>query len=185
MEEKKQDKEITFTPHIFSSLQKKFSGSASLLTKAAGDHHIQRQAKARSDKVSQQETSSTPRKEHAKKRKDAPKLSTLSRLPLPSELNVASVACEGAIGSIPYGPNFEIDMSKYLDGTEDNETDDFEALAAEVLERERREWRVERLRLLQCIHHQQIELAQRAAAAHERATEIAKVNESYFLKIII
>ena len=76
-------------------------------------------------------------------------------------------------------------MSKYLDGTEDNETDDFEALAAEVLERERREWRVERLRLLQCIHHQQIELAQRAAAAHERATEIAKVNESYFLKIII
>jgi hypothetical protein len=175
MEEKKHDKELTFTPHIFSSLQKKFSGSASLLTKAAGDHHIQRQAKARNDKASQQETSSTPRKEQAKKRKDAPKLSTISHLPLPSELNVPNVPCEGAVGSIPYGPNFEIDMSKYLDGT-DNETDDFEALAAEVLERERREWRVERLRLLQCIHHQQIELAQRAAAAHERATEIAKVN---------
>jgi RarD protein len=50
-----------------------------------------------------------------------------------------------------------------------------EGLAIEVLERERREWRLERIRLMQCIHHQQIELGQRAAASHERATEIAKV----------
>lgn len=52
--------------------------------------------------------------------------------------------------------------------------EDNEGLAVEVLERERREWRLERIRLMQCIHHQQIELGQRAAAAHERATEIAK-----------
>jgi hypothetical protein len=82
------------------------------------------------------------------------------------------------LGSIPYGPNSEVDISKFVKGYDENEPEmdeDLEGLAIEVLERERREWRLERIRLMQCIHHQQIELGQRAAASHERATEIAKV----------
>ena len=44
----------------------------------------------------------------------------------------------------------------------------------ELLEKERREWQAERLKLVHCIHLQQLELSQRAAAAHDRATDIAK-----------
>ncbi|KAJ1424253.1 hypothetical protein B484DRAFT_451587 [Ochromonadaceae sp. CCMP2298] len=44
----------------------------------------------------------------------------------------------------------------------------------ELLERERRQWREERERLIQCIHLQQLELTQRSVAAHERAVDIAK-----------
>jgi hypothetical protein len=44
----------------------------------------------------------------------------------------------------------------------------------ELLERERREWHAERIKLLHCIHLQQIELNQRSIAAHEKAAEIAK-----------
>ena len=43
-----------------------------------------------------------------------------------------------------------------------------------LLEKERREWQAERLKLVHCIHLQQLELSQRAAAAHDRATDIAK-----------
>jgi len=44
----------------------------------------------------------------------------------------------------------------------------------EVLERERREWAAERIKLVQCIHLQQMELAARASAAQETAATIAK-----------
>jgi len=44
----------------------------------------------------------------------------------------------------------------------------------ELLEKERREWQAERLKLVHCIYLQQLELSQRAAAAHDRATDIAK-----------
>lgn len=40
-----------------------------------------------------------------------------------------------------------------------------------------RQWREEREKLIQCIHLQQLELSQRSLAAHERATDIAKVSE--------
>ena len=39
----------------------------------------------------------------------------------------------------------------------------------ELLERERKEWHVERVKLVQCIHLQQLELASRASAAQETA----------------
>jgi hypothetical protein len=44
----------------------------------------------------------------------------------------------------------------------------------EILERERREWHAERVKLIHCIHMQQLELAHRAAAANTQAVEIAK-----------
>jgi len=44
----------------------------------------------------------------------------------------------------------------------------------EMIDRERREWHKERMQLVQCIQLQQIELEQRAIAAHDKATEIAK-----------
>lgn len=78
-----------------------------------------------------------------------------------------------------------------------------EELLIEMLERERRfeiilnntietkyifefnrEWHDERSKLVHCIHIQQLELMQRAAASHERAGEIAKVSRySYELLI--
>ena len=45
----------------------------------------------------------------------------------------------------------------------------------ELLEKERKEWQSERLKLIHCIHLQQIELSQRSAAAYDRATDIARV----------
>lgn len=50
----------------------------------------------------------------------------------------------------------------------------------ELLEKERKEWQLERLKLIHCIHLQQIELSQRSAAAYDRATDIAKVTQSLF-----
>lgn len=44
-----------------------------------------------------------------------------------------------------------------------------------LLEKERKEWQLERLKLIHCIHLQQLELSQRSAAAYDRATDIAKV----------
>lgn len=44
-----------------------------------------------------------------------------------------------------------------------------------MLERERKESHAERVKLIHCIHLQQIELTQRAVASHEKAAEIAKV----------
>jgi hypothetical protein len=45
----------------------------------------------------------------------------------------------------------------------------------ELLERERLAWQEERAKLIQCIHLQQIQAHQQSLAAHERATDIAKV----------
>jgi hypothetical protein len=44
----------------------------------------------------------------------------------------------------------------------------------ELLEKERREWYAERMKLIQCIHLQQLELTQRSSAAHDVAVDIAK-----------
>ena len=46
----------------------------------------------------------------------------------------------------------------------------------ELLEKERKDWQLERLKLIHCIHLQQIELSQRSVAAYDRATDIAKVD---------
>lgn len=55
---------------------------------------------------------------------------------------------------------------------DDAESDEFSVVRQ--LERERREWHTERVKLVHCIHLQQVELAQKASAANERAAEIAK-----------
>ena len=39
-----------------------------------------------------------------------------------------------------------------------------------------REWQADRVKLVHCIHLQQLELTQRAMASHEKATDIAKVS---------
>ena len=44
----------------------------------------------------------------------------------------------------------------------------------EMLERERRQWHSERVKLVHCIHLQQLELASRSVAAQERANDIAR-----------
>jgi hypothetical protein len=49
-----------------------------------------------------------------------------------------------------------------------------EETLVEMMQRERRDWHNERTKLVHCVHIQQLELMQRAAASHERAGEIAK-----------
>jgi len=44
----------------------------------------------------------------------------------------------------------------------------------QMLERERREWHSERIKLVNCIQLQQVELNQRSLAAHDKAVDIAK-----------
>lgn len=59
----------------------------------------------------------------------------------------------------------------------------------ELLERERREWHDERMKLLNCIHLQQIELNQRSKAVTDIATNIAKqfadVIESFENRLLV
>ena len=50
----------------------------------------------------------------------------------------------------------------------------------ELLERERKEWHVERVKLVQCIHLQQLELASRASAAQETAGACVSVHLSMY-----
>ena len=156
---------MTFKPHIYTNAQRKFTGSADLLTRRSGESHVQRQSNARKGKM-----------ETVKSRGLIQRPKTQGSVLLPSESNRPNEIQENGIESIPYGPNSEIDISRFVGKYPEEELngDELEELAIEALERERREWRQERLRLMHCIHHQQIELAQRASAAHERATEIAK-----------
>lgn len=56
---------------------------------------------------------------------------------------------------------------------ENENHDDFTVI--QILEKERHAWHIERVKLIQCIYLQQMELAQRANASQNRASEIAKV----------
>ncbi len=67
------------------------------------------------------------------------------------------------------------ELSKLDNGDDMSSDSDSGEPIIEMLERERRQWQAERERLIQCIHLQQLEMSQRALAAHERAVEIAKV----------
>ena len=53
-------------------------------------------------------------------------------------------------------------------------THDDEMSIVEVLERERRQWHAERIKLIHCIHLQQLELTASSSAAQDRASSIAK-----------
>ena len=179
--EKEKDKDLTFTPKLATTTKaKKFTGSAGDLSKTAGDNHIQRQEKARKEKKEQSYISSELNRPKVASKSANQRLAKVQdSVLLPSESSKTSNSASGPLENIPYGPNSEVDIHKFVNCYDElnnlNEGDEeLEALAIEVLERERREWRLERLRLIHCIHHQQIELAQRASAAHEKATEIAK-----------
>ena len=175
------DKDLTFAPKFATAAKaKKFTGSASELSRTAGDNHVQRHAKARREKKGQSYIGTELNRQKAVSKGTTQRSTKVQdSVLLPSEKSKPPGSIGEGIESIPYGPNSEIDIARFVSKYDESndfggEEDDFGGLAVEVLERERREWRLERLRLMHCIHHQQIELAQRAAAAHERATEIAK-----------
>ena len=60
-----------------------------------------------------------------------------------------------------------------VDGSGDIHSLD-EMSVVEILEHERRQWHAERIKLIHCIHLQQLELAASGSAAQGRASEIAK-----------
>ena len=106
---RKQYEDLTFHPQIFTNLQKKFSGSAGLLTKTAGEHHIQRQAKARKEKSIMNDNFKPAKNKMASKG-----FSFHDGLLLPSEVSNAGASTFDSIEAIPYGPKCEIDVNKFV-----------------------------------------------------------------------
>eukprot|EP00981_Chlorochromonas_danica_P006863 scaffold1498_cov180-Ochromonas_danica.AAC.14 len=92
--------------------------------------------------------------------------STLPNNGLESSLPHSSTATKGML------PMSQLE--EYGDDEDLSSSSDSDEPIVELLERERRQWQAEREKLIQCIHLQQLELAQRNLAAQERAVDIAK-----------
>ena len=174
IDERKQDEDLTFQPQIFTNMQKKFSGSAGLLTKTAGENHIQRQAKARKEKSAQHEGFLRREPALAAKKKELSRMQESLRLPseMPTSLSlegdnlgdlhfqatrsirlISSLLPRYHTASIiPYDSSSAIDISKFVKGFDEyiNSNEDEDVVAIELLERERREWRIERMRYILC-----------------------------------
>jgi len=178
------DKNNTFTPKFYTqnTTVKPFEGPARELTEAAGKVFVERNARARREKQMMED------KLYGRSRKAAPlpmpapssssgggKGSSSSPPPAPSRgvggVNAASES-DSPISDLKLQETF----AKYGQGGGDG--GDLSALddltVVEILERERRQWHAERIKLIHCIHLQQLELASSSSAAQTRASEIAK-----------
>jgi hypothetical protein len=175
-------KEYPFTPTFYTqqSVVRQFEGPARELSESAGQKFAERNARARLEKQQREDKmygrKSTPAAIRAPSSSSAQAAPSSSVKPPSPQLHVV-------------GGNSEVDTShmsekqlretllKYAPaGTESG--GDLSALdeltVVELLERERRQWHAERIKLIHCIHLQQLELASSASAAQSRASEIAK-----------
>lgn len=177
-------KEYPFTPTFYTqqSVVRPFEGPARELNESAGQRFAERNARARIEKQQREDKmygrKSTPAAIRVPPSSSAPAAPSSSVKPPAPQLH-ASVG----------GGSSEVDSShmsekqlretllKYAPaGAESG--GDLSALdelsVVELLERERRQWHAERIKLIHCIHLQQLELAASASAAQNRASEIAK-----------
>lgn len=79
------------------------------MTKTAGEHHIQRQAKARKEKSIMNDNFKPGKNKMSSKGS-----SFQDGLLLPFEASNAGAAAFDSIEAIPYGPNCEIDVNKFV-----------------------------------------------------------------------
>jgi hypothetical protein len=172
-----------FTPQYFSAPIQDFEGTAKQATERSSQIHIARQSKARKEKKEQQD-----RMKWSEKRKPT---EPSTRVTSPSinfqDDNSNAMNYENSGYPDSGGREREGRNSAYQHDDPEHQHQnqrrsmimndrDYEGVTpvVELLERERKEWQMERLKLIHCIHLQQLELSQRSAAAHERATDIAK-----------
>jgi hypothetical protein len=147
----------TFEPQLYTVPVKKFEGSAANLNEKYTLSHIQRVEKARLEKSNG--SSGDIRKKVVS---IAPPAS-----PPGTKGGNQMDGSESEVNHRTFGDTMKAFQS-YIEPSDEDES------IIEMLDRERREWHKERMQFVQCIQLQQVELEQRAAAAQERAAEIAK-----------
>lgn len=167
-EEAESQSKPTFKPHIFTkTVAKKMEGPVAELNEKSGSNYVKRQQKARQEKELEQD-----RFEKLGKVSQTPKPKAPVELPAALRTadlsNAADILGMTAAPDEEFGHHFAHEDDIYDDSLLERET------LVEMFERERREWHNERVKLVHCIHIQQLELMQRATAAHERAGDIAK-----------
>lgn len=161
-EEQLQANEPSFQPTVYSHPVRQFEGRARDLTEAHTQRHVERQNKYRKDKAKLNEQLYNSR--------DDP-------VPFPKSTEEYYEEEEGEYGGgylNAHYSNMETNTSEEHQDDSISEESHVDEPLVELLERERKQWQLEREKLLQCIHLQQLELTQRSVAAHERAVDIAK-----------
>ena len=192
-------KDCTFTPTFYTQLStvKPFDGPARDLTESAGKVFVERNARARREKqMMEDKLFGRNRKSTAAATSAAPlsmptapssssKPSTASRAAAagsasPSGAGVPPTRSKGSECESPMTEKqLHETLLKYGNGAGGNpESGDLYSMddmsVVEILEHERRQWHSERIKLIHCIHLQQLELAASASAAQGRASEIAR-----------
>ena len=180
-----------------------FEGPAKELNKVFGDLHVKRQQQGRLNKKTAEEKvvwqankksrimaaynsnapSTTYESTPSKERKPMNRINSMQSTVSADSLNVnlnnisrrvnQSPTTKEDLFSIPETKSKQSSSGLQSDDeTNDIELDDFTLI--KLLESERKEWANERMKLINCIHLQQMELSQRATAAQSRAGDIAK-----------
>lgn len=170
-------KDCTFTPTFFTAAPvKPFEGPARELAEQSTQRHVSRQATARKDQQTKED------KLYGKSRRQpaiSPKTMVLaggtgrekSSSGAGSEFDSPASDAKHVGGG---GGGVRMSQHEPLGGDLGDLTHDDEMSIVEVLERERRQWHAERIKLIHCIHLQQLELTSSSSAAQDRASSIAK-----------
>lgn len=157
-----EDPECTFQPKNFTKNgQKKFSGPA---MEKGISNHVLRQNRARQGK----DNARSPIKTGSGKN------SSLLPVEAMKESNLGRTSFERKPTPTPPSSPISPDHASTQDVFRQESSEYDDETVVEMLERERKEWQSDRVKLIHCIHLQQLELTQRAVASHEKATDIAK-----------
>uniref|UniRef100_A0A7S0XDF2 Uncharacterized protein n=1 Tax=Chromulina nebulosa TaxID=96789 RepID=A0A7S0XDF2_9STRA len=150
-------------------------GLAKELTLKSGKSHIERQMKARKEKEDQQNRLKWKFKTNTIPTGGADQSTTkqISIPPLDNPSGFLNMQINDSSDTNDRRNSISSQLQYNNDYT-NVDLPDMDEPIVELLERERREWHEERMKLLQCLHLQQLELDQRSMAAHEKAADIAK-----------
>lgn len=183
----------TFTPTFYTqqSTVKSFEGPARELTESASKVFVERNARARKEKQQMEDKLYGRNKKPTAIPITAPSSSSsstgnaytgISSSNEHAEKSASPTAVQTAASEFdsPMSEKQLRDtMHKYApndgaagDSSDLNAMDELSVV--DMLERERRQWHAERIKLIHCIHLQQLELAASSSAAQSRASEIAK-----------
>lgn len=165
-EEHQQATEPTFQPIVYSHPVKQFEGRARDLTEASTQRYVERQNKFRREKAKLSDNSASI---------DGP-----ADFPKHEEYSEEE---QGEYGDGYLNAHYHNTTTNNMDPNTSEDQLESDSMSEEsqgdepiieLLERERKQWQMEREKLIQCIHLQQLELTQRSVASHERAVDIAK-----------
>lgn len=169
-------KDCTFTPTIFTAVPpgKAFEAPVREANEVSTQRHVNRQATARKEKQQMED------KLYGKSRRQppmSPKTIGLASAYAPtSSTREKSDSGAGSEFDSPASEKKPAKLRMHHEPLGDlgDLSNEEELTIVEVLERERRQWHAERIKLIHCIHLQQLELTASSSAAQERASSIAK-----------